>query len=133
MNFIEELQWRGMIHTVMPGTEEQLKKEMTAAYVGIDPTADSLHSAATEVMPGISLRTVYQTLTDLAEMGELQSIEVGSGSLRFDPNVSDHHHAVCDDCGDVHDVYVSKAPVLRGLDDFSVSDAHIVYRGQCGA
>jgi tyrosyl-tRNA synthetase len=43
MNFIEELEWRGMIHTVMPGTDEQLKKEMTSAYVGIDPTADSLH------------------------------------------------------------------------------------------
>ena len=43
MNFIEELQWRGMIHTIMPGTEEQLAKEMTSAYVGIDPTADSLH------------------------------------------------------------------------------------------
>ena len=43
MDFIEELQWRGMIHTMMPGTEEQLAKEMTAAYVGIDPTADSLH------------------------------------------------------------------------------------------
>ena len=43
MNFIEELSWRGMIHTQMPGTEEQLTKEMTVAYVGIDPTADSLH------------------------------------------------------------------------------------------
>lgn len=43
MNFIEELTWRGMIHTVMPGTEEQLNKEMTTAYLGIDPTADSLH------------------------------------------------------------------------------------------
>jgi len=43
MNFIEELQWRGMIYTLMPGTEEQLDKEMTSAYVGIDPTADSLH------------------------------------------------------------------------------------------
>ncbi|MDD2284268.1 MAG: tyrosine--tRNA ligase [Paludibacter sp.] len=43
MNFIEELSWRGMIHTMMPGTEEQLAKEMTVAYVGIDPTADSLH------------------------------------------------------------------------------------------
>lgn len=43
MNFIEELQWRGMIHTMMPGTEEQLAKELTSAYVGIDPTADSLH------------------------------------------------------------------------------------------
>ncbi len=43
MNFIEELTWRGMIHSVMPGTEEQLNKEMTPAYLGIDPTADSLH------------------------------------------------------------------------------------------
>src|SRR5574344_2094158 len=39
-NFIEELKWRGMIHSMMPGTEEQMLKEMTTAYVGIDPTAD---------------------------------------------------------------------------------------------
>ncbi len=43
MNFVEELEWRGMIHDMMPGLEEQLKKEMTSAYLGIDPTADSLH------------------------------------------------------------------------------------------
>lgn len=43
MNFVAELMWRGMIHDIMPGTEEQLQKEMTTAYVGIDPTADSLH------------------------------------------------------------------------------------------
>ncbi|MDR0364849.1 MAG: tyrosine--tRNA ligase [Bacteroidales bacterium] len=43
MNFVEEMRWRGMIQDIMPGTEEQLEKEMTTAYVGIDPTADSLH------------------------------------------------------------------------------------------
>lgn len=43
MNFVEELRWRGMIHDIMPGTEEQLQKELTSGYVGIDPTADSLH------------------------------------------------------------------------------------------
>ncbi|MBO7160188.1 MAG: tyrosine--tRNA ligase [Paludibacteraceae bacterium] len=43
MDFIEELTWRGMIHSMVPGTEEQLAKEMTTAYLGIDPTADSLH------------------------------------------------------------------------------------------
>ena len=43
MNFVEELKWRGMIHEIMPGTEEQLQKELTSGYVGIDPTADSLH------------------------------------------------------------------------------------------
>jgi tyrosyl-tRNA synthetase len=43
MNFVEELKWRGMIHDIMPGTEELLKKEMTSGYIGFDPTADSLH------------------------------------------------------------------------------------------
>ena len=42
-NFVKELEWRGMIHSIMPGTEEQLEREMTTAYLGIDPTADSLH------------------------------------------------------------------------------------------
>ena len=43
MNFVEELKWRGMIHDIMPGTKEQFAKEMTSAYIGFDPTADSLH------------------------------------------------------------------------------------------
>lgn len=43
MNFVDEMKWRGMIHDIMPGTQEQLKKEMTSAYIGFDPTADSLH------------------------------------------------------------------------------------------
>src|SRR4028119_1505117 len=43
MNLIEELRWRGMVQDIVPGTEEQLLKEMTTAYIGFDPTADSLH------------------------------------------------------------------------------------------
>ena len=43
MDFIKELQWRGMIHDMMPGTEEQFAKEITSAYIGFDPTGDSLH------------------------------------------------------------------------------------------
>ncbi|MAW20934.1 MAG: tyrosine--tRNA ligase [Flavobacteriales bacterium] len=43
MNFVEELRWRGMIHDIMPGTEEQFAKEMTSAYIGFDPTSNSLH------------------------------------------------------------------------------------------
>ena len=43
MTFVEELKWRGMIHDIMPGTEKQFKKELTSAYIGFDPTADSLH------------------------------------------------------------------------------------------
>ncbi|HRX94073.1 MAG TPA: tyrosine--tRNA ligase, partial [Chitinophagaceae bacterium] len=43
MSLIEELRWRGMLQDIMPGTEEQLKKEITTGYIGFDPTADSLH------------------------------------------------------------------------------------------
>ena len=42
-NFVQELRWRGMVHDITPGAEEQLQKEMTAGYIGFDPTADSLH------------------------------------------------------------------------------------------
>ena len=52
-NLIEELKWRGLVQDIMPGTEEQLTKEMTAGYVGFDPTADSLHIGS--LMPVILL------------------------------------------------------------------------------
>ncbi len=54
MNFVEELRWRGMIHDAMPGTEEQLEKELTTGYIGFDPTADSLHIG--NLVPIIILR-----------------------------------------------------------------------------
>ena len=86
------------------------------------PTAEVLYSEASAQMPGISLRTVYQTLTDLASMGELRLIDVGAGAVRFDPNVDEHHHVICQGCGDVRDVYVagSQALHIEGLDGFSV-------------
>ena len=43
INLIEELEWRGLIQDIIPGTEEQLQKEVTTGYIGFDPTADSLH------------------------------------------------------------------------------------------
>jgi len=96
------------------------------------PTAETLYDVAVAEMPGISLRTVYQTLTDLATMGELQQIQLG-GSARFDPNVDDHHHSVCTACGEVRDVYVTDADAISvaGLDGFSVQTARIVFSGTC--
>jgi Fe2+ or Zn2+ uptake regulation protein len=97
------------------------------------PSAEALHAQASSLMPGISLRTVYQTLNDLAAMGELQSVSVGSGPARFDPNVDDHHHAVCQQCGEVVDVYVSDLAGLHvdGLDGFQPSSARLVFSGRC--
>jgi len=97
------------------------------------PSAEALYLVASAQMPGISLRTVYQTLNDLAAMGELQQLSIGAGSARFDPNVDDHHHVVCRSCGDVRDVYVLAAaqPVLDGLDGFQVESTSIVLGGLC--
>ena len=58
-NLVEELRWRGMIHDIMPGTEEQLNKEMTTAYIGFDPTSDSLHIGS--LVPIILLMHLYKS------------------------------------------------------------------------
>ena len=99
------------------------------------PTAEALFSDASVQMTGISLRTVYQTLTDLASMGELRLIDVGGGAVRFDPNVEDHHHVVCQTCGNVRDVYVAGSQELRidGLDGFSVDSTSILFHGSCAS
>ncbi len=97
------------------------------------PTADALYAQASERMPGISLRTVYQTLTDLTAMGELRQVTFDSGPGHFDPNITDHHHAVCDSCGAIADVYVDGTDRLAvaGLDGFSAASASIVFHGSC--
>ena len=97
------------------------------------PSAEALFAVASAQMPGISLRTVYQTLTDLASMGELQILTFGAGPQRFDPNVSEHHHAECEVCGRLRDVYVEQMPssAVRGLDGFHTQSTSIVFRGRC--
>jgi Fe2+ or Zn2+ uptake regulation protein len=100
------------------------------------PTAEALFAAASELMPGISLRTVYQTLKDLSVLGEIQTLDLGTGSARFDPNIEDHHHLVCDQCGQVRDVLVESVASLAPLGDlhgFAVGHAEVVFRGRCAA
>ncbi len=97
------------------------------------PTAETLYAVATVQMPGISLRTVYQTLADLTAMGELLQIDLGAGAARFDPNTDDHHHVVCTTCGVVHDVYVANTTQMpvSGLEGFAVHSTRIVFSGEC--
>ena len=97
------------------------------------PTADGVFARASAQMPGLSLRTVYTTLTDLVSMGELRAVGLGSGATRFDPNIDDHHHGVCDVCGAVFDLYVdgSDSLVVDGDDRFTPRSASIVFHGTC--
>jgi Fe2+ or Zn2+ uptake regulation protein len=97
------------------------------------PSAEALFATASELMPGISLRTVYQTLNDLVAMGELQVVCFTPGSNRFDPNTVDHHHVECVSCGELRDVYVDPLDLshVHGLDGFQTHRARIVFTGLC--
>ena len=98
------------------------------------PTADAVFAVARAAMPTISLRTVYQTLNDLADMGEVQMLDLGTGSARFDPDCGPHHHLVCGTCGSVRDVFADfgDLAVPQGQDHgFVVGEAEVVFRGLC--
>ena len=98
------------------------------------PTAESVFERAKVEMPMISLRTVYGTLNDLADMGEIQQLDFGTGATRFDPNVGQHHHLVCRRCGGVRDVRADfpglRVP-SRQRDGFRIETAEVVFRGLC--
>lgn len=101
------------------------------------PTAEAVYRAVAAEMPTVSLRTVYQTLNDLAEMGELNTLDVGLGAVRFDPNLGEHHHLVCSRCGRIRDVElaveVPAAPGTTALQGFEVHEVQLVLRGLCAA
>lgn len=102
----------------------------------VHPTAEAVYDTVRAEMPNISLRTVYQTLNDLAAMGEIHAIDLGTGSARFDPHTAPHHHLVCEGCGRVHDVEVELPGVSVPDADafgFTVSTTEIVFRGRCRA
>jgi Fe2+ or Zn2+ uptake regulation protein len=99
------------------------------------PSAEAVYLAASSEMPTISLKTVYQTLNDLAQMGEILSLDVGTGSSRFDPNVeAAHHHLVCERCGKVRDLFADFGELTVPAEQrqgFAVGAAEIVFRGLC--
>ena len=99
------------------------------------PSAETVHALVSAEMETVSLKTVYQTLYDLTELGEIASLDVGTGMTRFDPNVDDpHHHLVCRRCGRVRDLVATFPPlrVPEGADlGFEVGRAEIVFRGLC--
>jgi Fe2+ or Zn2+ uptake regulation protein len=94
------------------------------------PTAETVHAAVIAELPMVSLRTVYQVLNDLTDLGEIQAIDVGTGSARFDPNVAPHHHLVCTVCGRVRDVPARPLPTID-VGGFIIERAEIVFRGRC--
>jgi Fe2+ or Zn2+ uptake regulation protein len=101
------------------------------------PTAEAVHARARAEMETISLKTVYQTLHDLADLGEIAALDLGTGTARFDPNVEGaHHHLVCTCCGKVRDLHADfrDLAVPEGADEgFEVGEAEVVFRGLCAS
>lgn len=99
------------------------------------PTVESIYERARVRMPTISLKTVYQTVHDLEALGELQLLDVGTGSVRVDPNVEHRHqHLVCSECGSVRDVPVETDGLRvprRHRGEFQVDSVEVIFRGRC--
>jgi Fe2+ or Zn2+ uptake regulation protein len=99
------------------------------------PTAEAVYAAARTKMETISLKTVYQTLNDLASLGEIAALDLGTGTTRFDPNVEQvHHHLVCRACGKVRDLHADFTAVMvppGSEEGFEIGEAEVVFRGVC--
>ncbi|MDA8058423.1 MAG: Fur family transcriptional regulator [Actinomycetota bacterium] len=99
------------------------------------PSAEAVHAAARRQVETISLKTVYQTLHDLTELGEIAALDIGTGMVRFDPNVEEpHHHLVCRVCGKVSDLVVDFPELSvpeRAAQGFELGAPEVVFRGRC--
>lgn len=98
-------------------------------------SAETVHARASELLPELSLATVYNTLNDLVAMGEVNEVAYG-GAKRYDPNVHGHHqHLVCVRCGELRDVEPQGEDGLRLVGSerhgYQVLDIDIVFRGLC--
>jgi tyrosyl-tRNA synthetase len=118
-NIIEELQWRGLVHDIMPGTEEQLLKEMTATYIGFDPTSDSLHIGS--LVPII-------LLVHLEKFGHKPIALVGGATgMIGDPSGKSDERNLLDEATLNHNVEGIKKVLSRFLDfNSSASNAPVL-------
>lgn len=101
-------------------------------------TAEAVHAAAQAVLPEISLATVYNTLNELVDMGEVLEISAGDGPKRYDPNIAiAHQHLLCMRCGALRDVVPKgEAGLTLPADQqygFQVVGVDIMFRGLCPA
>lgn len=99
-------------------------------------TADAIYLRAQRLLPEISLATVYNTLNELVDMGEVLEISTGDGPKRYDPNTTtSHHHLYCVGCGTLRDVNpdgTDRLALPRSQQHgFELLDVDIVFRGRC--
>lgn len=98
------------------------------------PTVDELFDTVVESQPSLSRKTVYQIVNDLADIGAISLVDVGTGQVRIDPTVEHaHDHFVCSSCKHVFDVdrRTSAQPTHEVLAFGEIESVDVVYRGIC--
>ena len=117
----------------MTAQRRVIAEAMTGEHVHL--AADEVLDRARVALPEVSLATVYNTLNELVEMGELLEFTHSDGRKRYDPNVAEpHHHLVCTRCGRMLDV-TAATPVLPPAErhGFDLVDVEVTFRGRCPA
>lgn len=111
---------RQVIHTFLAGSQSH-------------PTVDAVYEAVRQVLPTVSLRTVYQALHDFEELGEIRLVPLGGSSLRVEVRSDDHAHIVCVQCGEIQDVDVDPPTFVppRSQRHFTVERTDVVLSGRC--
>jgi Fur family ferric uptake transcriptional regulator len=129
-DLIERLRDRGWRMTAQRRAVAQ-----ALAGANVHLTADEVLERARDVVPETSRATVYNTLNELVEMGELGEVAPDGRSKRYDPNVVDvHHHLLCVECGslrDVHELAIDPVEAVADVTDFEISGVQIVFSGTC--
>jgi len=125
---LRELGWR-----VTP-QRRAVAEVLTGEHVHL--TADEVHRRARTRLPEVSLATVYNTLGELVEMGEVLELRIGDGPARYDPNARrPHHHLVCTSCGDLLDVQPAGVDGLQlqrsQRHGYVIDDVDVTFRGRC--
>ncbi len=100
------------------------------------PTADTIYMNVRRQNPNISLGTVYRNLSLLADLGEIQRLQLGDGTIHFDADISKHYHFVCTECGSVIDLNMESIEGIlntAGANFNGTIDGHVTYfYGLCG-
>jgi Fe2+ or Zn2+ uptake regulation protein len=98
------------------------------------PSADEIYEIVKEVMPDISVATVYHTINDLVSMGELVELDLGEGKSRYDPLTSQHQHLVCLGCHKVKDILRNPDCVQllpEEVNGYQIERCDVVFYGRC--
>ena len=115
---------------VIFGVFDARSGEPTDSHIHL--TAEEVLDRATAQLPEISRATVYNTLGELVDAGELLAVNIGDRVTRYDPNVHGRHdHLVCTSCGAIFDVPSSQVQLQSPAGGFTVASAEVIYRGRC--